>query len=603
MAFRKKKLLQFTSTYLFVLIIFLPVLKSCNRPEVKDPNEENKRHQLAVLLDYTTDEISRFPKKLLKDLNKADFIAEDLQDSNSICLILLEKSKCYRRLELIDSSFVLVMNASQLAKTIKNDTLLAKANNEAGNIYMDMNNFVTASKYYSNAMDIAETIQNPVGKAALLNNLGLLYYQIGENERAIKYFNEAVLIFDSLNDNYRKAHAYLNLIPAYVEMKDRANVIQCYNRAYSIFKAYNDSLKISKLMLNISTFYEQIGQYDSVMRILNSVIRNAKKMNNKCLYCKTLNNLGFFYYSKLNEPKKGKLFIDSSLQISRETLDLNMQMISLSCLSEIEITQGNFKKGFENYQQYIKIRDSILGDDVKKAIISNDLQNIIDKREFKAALLQQKLELRDKQNLILWIYIFSILLFVIMLGLFIRASYKSLKKTNTINELENERLERQLELDRKMNEIEKFKLDAELEAKKKEMISYSLKLITKNDLLDNISKLANTYYNNNCLDSLFYNDLTRIIKDNLNIDREWNQFKSLFEKVHHNFFNKLKQYFPNLTQHDLRFCAYIRINLRPKEIASLLNIGTNSVKTYRNRLRKKLGLDIETGLDDFLRNF
>jgi FixJ family two-component response regulator len=121
-------------------------------------------------------------------------------------------------------------------------------------------------------------------------------------------------------------------------------------------------------------------------------------------------------------------------------------------------------------------------------------------------------------------------------------------------------------------------------------------------LLNDISKLADKYYNDNDLNSPFYNDLTKIIEDNLNIDKEWNQFKVLFEKVHHGFFNRLKQDFPNLTEHDLRFCAYIKIKLRPKEIARILNIGSNSIKTFRNRLKKKLALDLDASLDDFLRN-
>lgn len=596
-----RKSLKVPGIYLILLIIFLSVLNSCKRPEVKDLDEENKRQKLAVLLDYSADEISRFPKNLLIDLKKADSIAINLQDSNAMCLINLGKSHCFGRVEQFDSSLFYAMKALKLAEAIKNDTLLAKANNVAGNLYCALNDFVTASKYYSKALDIAESIQDSTGKATMINNFGLIYANIGDYEKAIKCYNEAISIYNSIGDDYRKAMAYGNLIPIYNQSKDSLIIMDCYSKAYSIFRNSNDTLAYSKLMLNIVPFYEQTGKIDSAVQIMYSVLKNARSMNQKEIYSLALNNLGIVYFLYLDDPEKGKQFIDSSLQLTREMSNTYLQMENLNILSGIEIESGNYKQGYEYYCEYIELKDSIVGGDVKKAIITNDLQNKIDKREYEAKLLQQKFALKSKQNLILYISICSILVFAIMLGLVIRASYRNLKKSNTINELENQRLEEQLELDRKVNEVEKLKLDAELNAKNKELVSYSLKLVTKNDLLDNISKIADKYYNNNDLNRLFYNDLTRVIEDNLNIDKEWNQFKSMFEKVHHDFFNRLKQDFPNLTENELRFCAYCKINLRTKEIARMLNVNPETVRKTKYRLKLKLDLDKDSYLEDFLR--
>lgn len=59
---------------------------------------------------------------------------------------------------------------------------------------------------------------------------------------------------------------------------------------------------------------------------------------------------------------------------------------------------------------------------------------------------------------------------------------------------------------------------------------------------------------------------------------------------------------PELTENDLRLCAYIRIGMRAKEIASMLQVTSASVNTHRYRLRKKLGLDKDASLDDFVRD-
>ena len=50
-------------------------------------------------------------------------------------------------------------------------------------------------------------------------------------------------------------------------------------------------------------------------------------------------------------------------------------------------------------------------------------------------------------------------------------------------------------------------------------------------------------------------------------------------------------------------CAYLKMDLSSKEIAPLLNLTVRSVEMTRYRLRKKLGLNREDNLTEFLQNF
>ncbi|MGC9345044.1 MAG: helix-turn-helix transcriptional regulator, partial [Bacteroidales bacterium] len=79
-------------------------------------------------------------------------------------------------------------------------------------------------------------------------------------------------------------------------------------------------------------------------------------------------------------------------------------------------------------------------------------------------------------------------------------------------------------------------------------------------------------------------------------------FKTYFEEVHEEFFKRLKEKHPNLTPRDLNLCAYIKMNLSNKEIASLLNISTRGVEISRYRLRKKLDLLRDINLSIYLSN-
>jgi DNA-binding CsgD family transcriptional regulator len=70
--------------------------------------------------------------------------------------------------------------------------------------------------------------------------------------------------------------------------------------------------------------------------------------------------------------------------------------------------------------------------------------------------------------------------------------------------------------------------------------------------------------------------------------------------VNKHFYTRLKQNYPEISANDLKICALIKLNLSIKEMAAILNISPDSVKTARHRLRKKLQLSTEENLTDFI---
>ena len=58
--------------------------------------------------------------------------------------------------------------------------------------------------------------------------------------------------------------------------------------------------------------------------------------------------------------------------------------------------------------------------------------------------------------------------------------------------------------------------------------------------------------------------------------------------------------FPELNVSDKKLCAYLKMDLSSKDIAPLLNMSVRSVETNRYRLRKKMDLDRDVKLSEFL---
>ena len=95
----------------------------------------------------------------------------------------------------------------------------------------------------------------------------------------------------------------------------------------------------------------------------------------------------------------------------------------------------------------------------------------------------------------------------------------------------------------------------------------------------------------------------RLVKDierQLNDQSGWDNFAEHFNNTCNGFFDRLTEKHPKLTNSDLRLCAYIRLNLSTKEIASLMNVSSSSVEMAKYRLRKKLELDESVALPYYL---
>jgi PAS domain S-box-containing protein len=80
----------------------------------------------------------------------------------------------------------------------------------------------------------------------------------------------------------------------------------------------------------------------------------------------------------------------------------------------------------------------------------------------------------------------------------------------------------------------------------------------------------------------------------------WHEFESRFEEVYEAFYNKMTKQFPDLTQGERKLCALLRLNMTSKDIAALTFQNPQSVDVARYRLRKKLNLEPDVNLNDFL---
>jgi len=153
--------------------------------------------------------------------------------------------------------------------------------------------------------------------------------------------------------------------------------------------------------------------------------------------------------------------------------------------------------------------------------------------------------------------------------------------------------------------VEQKRLQAEYDQVKQQLKSKTIELANKakdneekNRLLLNLKEKCEKAQQNPALFEMKWREMQRILDSYLTIQD--NTFEIQMDELHQEFFRKLKEKFPDLSNNDLRLCAYLKIGLNSKEIAELLNIQPSSFYISRSRLRKKLNLKPEENLYTFL---
>lgn len=159
----------------------------------------------------------------------------------------------------------------------------------------------------------------------------------------------------------------------------------------------------------------------------------------------------------------------------------------------------------------------------------------------------------------------------------------------------------ELSEEKEMENRAKWRIKSKLDDKEREVISFLLQLSQKNELLSLVQKQLEKIISGNSQQvQQQIISLLQTIKSTTVSPIDWDMVVQQIENLHPGFFDKLELKHPNLTQKEKKLCAYLRLGLSSKEIAGLQNINTKSIEVSRGRLRKKLKLNRENRLNEYI---
>lgn len=146
-----------------------------------------------------------------------------------------------------------------------------------------------------------------------------------------------------------------------------------------------------------------------------------------------------------------------------------------------------------------------------------------------------------------------------------------------------------------MDLAEKIKIQAEMESARTQLKMFTQNIVEKSNFIEKLESQLNN--------KMATSEEKELIEDlshqTILTEEDWLNFKMLFEKLHPDFFAKIKQV-DNITQAEQRMAALTLLHLTTKQMAAVLGISPNSVIKARQRLRHRLNLQTDQQAEEFI---
>jgi len=452
-----------------------------------------------------------------------------------------------------------------------------------------------ALAYADFAHGLAHQYNRDLGKALFYYRRAAETFEALKNIRAltVTYTNMSEIYADcgawDLHDRYfQLSHALTpdNLMGGYGATTDSIYMFihkGLYQKAYNSWKHYHPTFlrQIAAKELQpayvynhydqAQTIYFKLGSYDSAAYYNNLLLKfvgedepSASRADIIIYKAKILAHCGDY--------QEALKFCQELLNQAKELPESTMLEV-YPVLLDIYAALGNNNERLSTMQQYCTLLTHH-----SQQLLRNSLDQEIADQRYEELLKNSRAEQERLKSRMIITAFSALILVLILLTLTI---YKQHKK-----DIEQKlRIKREQELDAVQHKLSQNQMEQALV--QEQLVTYSQQM---RELADDMPK------------PLRFRTFLNLEQINQHReDNAWKSFENAFEKEHNGFKQRLVHNYPQLSLTEVKSCMLMRTGMSSKEIANMLHITPESLRTTRYNIRKKLQLkESGTTLDEFI---
>ncbi len=488
------------------------------------------------------------------------------------------------------------------AETLKDYKVAANCYMNIGSMYSVLGDNQQWLESYLHALTFSEKAGDKKGTASLLYGIGNSFASEKKYKQALENYNRSIELFEELGEKGELPKVYANMGRMYEDSTDYTKALEYYDKALTEFARFkNKRGRASALTFRANTYFLQ-HRYAEALTDLDESLSISTEQNYQFAIPDALLLKGKIF---LAEKDYGKAIdaLQKALPHAKKLGSKSNLSNLYRTLSEVYFAKGDYISAYKFQGLHTTYQDSTMNAERSRQIQEMQFRFQTAKREQEIATLRRD-QFLNKVYLGVGLTVVALMVAIGMLA--VNRQRLKIRKDRELSQKENQILEEKRSLieaelaNRLLNEE---RLKTLIDYNNKEMTTYALNLIQKNELLDNI-KAGIEEIRSSDADQIKskLQSLLNTVNYSFHLDKDWENFRMHFEQVHQSFFDKLNELYPDLGPNDLKLCALIRLNLDTKALATVLDISPESAKVARHRLRKKLNLAADQNLASYLVN-
>lgn len=539
------------------------------------------------------DTAARLARKALVQLSKIGTSAENAVTLNLLGLCVMHQGKYIEA----EGHFKMAAEAYRNAGDIAGES---KAQSNLGVVYFYQSLYPQSIAQYYKALRTAEKVKDKAMIAEAHTNLGHAYSNQKEYLRAV-YHHRLGLVGHQKSGNIQAVgRSYLGLGTAFFNAGNLDSAMANYARAVTITNQTGDVSTLAGALNNEAEVFLLRNQPDSAIGMLEKALEIRKTTGESYGEAVVLNNLAKAWAAK-NNNEKALVYFNSAEEIIRGLNTSWLQAEFFLARSEYFTRKGEYLKAIDDLRQFANLKDSIYSRQKAEALAEMQVLYETEKRD--AELLKKQNELlsqKEQSQQIISLSILGLLFAGGFVGIVVfrdrqrkRRSLEAIEKAHQSEALMNARKEA-AEKELALQKAEASVIHQELEFKRKEITQLALHIGRQTEMLEQLKLQLNQVGDQQI------RNISRELDNQLNMARQREQFELNVDLMNEDFYRRLTEKHPTLTENEKKLCAMLRLKLSSKEIAAVQNISPKSVDMNRYRLRKKLNIVNEIELSDWM---
>lgn len=441
---------------------------------------------------------------------------------------------------------------------------------------------VNAFENFLKAFDIYGKLSNEEfpGRLYSLYSLANTYYKAYAPEEAKEY--AMMVVNDKKDDNLTKMFTWCLLGVVYKDQHIFDSALYCQQQAYRFAEKRRDKYWMANSLYNIAAHYstlkktreslDALQQSRDLFRQIPSEAAAADDEYTLMLLAKD--------YVDLNKTDSAAPVIDKlQLMVRNNQQTPSYYMAYYTMLAKYYKATGNFTEASAAIDSVVKNNDRFLQNQLFQKKPKIEVKMAEEKRAYAEALAMKQKTINN------WIIVSGLLLLGFMFMLYNRFRLTTRMKQKQLL-AENKLAKEQLENNNKL------------------LLGYLQNITEKNELIEKIMAELETLKSKEGDDKKQTDEIIEKLRNTVILTEDhWKEFQGLYGKVYQDFSDRLLTKAPDLTSAEMRYIMLDNLGLSSKDMARTLGVGHEAIRQTRFRLKKKLSLQENETLEDWMKTF